>query len=371
MIYILFMAFAIVYYFILGLRAYDAGVISNDIEFGNYVKIRKIYCVTCGTLLFLIAALRSPEVGSDAIRYVGYYFPKAMLLDWRAILSQDDVGFYILCKLLSLFTSNGQWLLVFCGFIFAFAISHFIFKNSQDMMVSYIMIIPLQFFAFSLTGLRQIIAMSIMILNFENVKNKHLIRFMLFTFAASLFHTSAIVAVPIYFLYRINIGGLKRFCMFILIPIIYIYKRKLLSFFQSWFYSDYSIYEQNRGSWATFAFYFLIWVLYLLLYYKDYSNCRPENSSGYDLKINHINVEPIYIVGFIVQLFVFVNPNVFRVAFYYQIFAIIMVPQLLTSDFFKNTKYIPQAVFVALMFIMYACFTYTSSGANPYYFFWQ
>ena len=293
----------------------------------NAQRRRRIYCALLGICLFLISALRASTVGSDTRTYLGH-FQRIHLMNWETILYlyQEEPGFYIVAKLLSLWTYDGQWMLALYSLLYAFSVSWYIYRNSADCLISFSMLIPFMFFAFSMTGLRQTAAISIVLLSFEFVRTRKALPYFLLMLLAIAFHRSAILALPIYYLYSIRMTPFKRLVLLLLIPAIYLFRYNIITLLQRWFYSDYQIDRSTNNTWATFAVYFLIWAakLYLLAIAgraaPHVAQCGPGRQ-----------VEAIFIIGFIIQLFVPFEPNIFRIGLYYQSSVLLLVPQI-TSE---------------------------------------
>lgn len=330
-------------------------------EFASKKDSRKyVYCLILCAFLFLIAALRSPSVGYDTRRYISH-FKACSRLSWGDILTryEDEPGFYLLAKFISLFTDNAQWMLAVIGLIFAGAIFKFIYGLSVDCQTSFLLLIPFQFYAFSLSGLRQAIAWSIVFVSYGFAKERKLWKFLLCIIAATIFHKSAMFSALIYFLYSIRMTRLKRLLFILMLPIIYFFKKPLLSYSLRWFYTDYVVYETVVGTLTTFFLYFIIWILYIYLC----GALKKEQKSGF---------EPVFMAGIVLQMFVSYEPNIFRLAFYYQISSLIIVPEILRSPKITDrSRSLAYFAFWAVMFLMYFGYTYNAGGMNPYSFFWQ
>ena len=138
----------------------------------------KIYCTVIGFLLFLLAALRSTSVGIDSNQYAWHFYNIQQIdFDLVSIRYQKDPIFFYFLKFLTIITSNHQWLFAIIGGLYAYSISRFIYRYSKDPMISFIILITMSYFAFSLTGLRQIMALSIILFSYDYIFQKHLLKF--------------------------------------------------------------------------------------------------------------------------------------------------------------------------------------------------
>jgi hypothetical protein len=75
--------------------------------------------------------------------------------------------------------------------------------------------------------------------------------------------------------------------------------------------------------------------------------------------------------GMIIQMFVPLQPNIFRVSMYYNIASIVLIPEIIGVQKEGLSRFIAYSVFFILMGIQYYIFAYYAAGANPYSFFWQ
>lgn len=342
----------------------------------------KKYCLILGTALFLIAALRSEMVGSDTRTYIGHY-EYVKKLSWSAIpqVEGTELGFYFLMKLVSMVTDNAQWFLALVGVVYAASVTNFIIKNSKEPDVSFIMLISFSYYAFSLTGLRQTMAFAIMIFAFEYVKKRKLLPFLISVIVAFAFHRSAVFALLTYFLYGIKMTKGKRALFLAAAPIVYVMRYPIIKFLQQWFYAEYKITESTVTTWATLAVLFLTWVVYVAFSPKVV-NEADQNTRGHTIEndggllkntgLVGGNIEAIYLVGVIIQMFVPFEPTIFRVGMYYQVYGLLLVPEIIHSERLTlSSKRLVKAVYVALMLVMYFRFTYYAAAVNPYHFFWE
>ncbi len=314
-----------------------------------------------GCLLFLVGALRHPSVGSDTYTYIGH-FERTINSSWIQILrSKEEPGYFLLCKFISIFSRNPQWILVLVSLIYTLSVVNFLKNNSQNPEISIIVLIAFQFFAFSITGLRQTLAIAVVLFSFNFIKQRKFIPFFLFVILAYFFHNSAILAFPVYFLFGIenkqrNKKQLRqkvRTIFLFSLPVIYFLRRIIISYLLQYFYSEYEIYDVETNAWTTFFLYFIIWIMHVLF---------GGEFDGFEIML---------MFGIIIQLFVPLEPTIFRLAMYYQISILIILPKLISKMPYKNSTGLAYSCCIVIMLIIYFGFTYYAAGANPYRFFWK
>lgn len=88
------------------------------------------------------------------------------------IVSRDPI-FYSFMKILTYISEDPQFMLIITSVIVALSFSIFIYKNSINPLMSFIMFIGLRYYSFTLTGLRQAIAWSIILISYQFIKEKN------------------------------------------------------------------------------------------------------------------------------------------------------------------------------------------------------
>ncbi|ENU80970.1 hypothetical protein F975_00828 [Acinetobacter sp. ANC 3789] len=159
--------------------------------------------------LSLFAGIRSYRVGTDTGAYVSNYISN---LNPSYFQFRDDVekGYQLFDYLLLNITHNYFWLLFLTAFFIVFSYLRFIKKYSQDYVLSVIIFVTFGAYTFMLNGLRQAIAMAIFLYAIPALINKKLLQYVLICLFASLFHISALIMIPFYFLVNVNIKNIYK-----------------------------------------------------------------------------------------------------------------------------------------------------------------
>ena len=374
MIYTVFMAFASVY-----------GIIFSR-QIAEDKRSRTAYCFITGLMLFLIAGLRSTAVGGDSGQYARLY-ALVSRLDLSDILERfnSEPLFYVFAKFLSIFSTSYTFLFCVIGAIFAFSISYFIYRFSEAPYISLVMLIPMQFYPFTLSGCRQALALSIVLLALAMVMQKKNVKFALVLLFAYFIHNSTMFVLPFLLLISLRNKIISRILFVVGMIVTYIFRVQILHFIITYIYTDYDIYEETRGSFTTLLMYLAIFIL-CAFFINNPRLFRPTESDlirrgidnafpGDDIFVQEKSLYQFFEVllglGIMIQILVPLQPNIYRVAMYYQIVSILIVPKIIYSI---SNSIIRGAViigFFAIMILMYFRFTFYAAGANPYEFFWQ
>ena len=154
----------------------------------------KIEAILICIVLFLFSALRSSSVGIDVPGYCRYYDIVAQTSFSNVIHSGfRDIGWSAFVKLLTLVSLNNQLMLVVVGGWFAISISYFAYNMRGNILLTFIFFICLRIFPFTLTGLRQTMAMGFIFFAIVFLQRKKTFSALIFVALACLFHLSAIV----------------------------------------------------------------------------------------------------------------------------------------------------------------------------------
>lgn len=162
-----------------------------------------IFTVIAFSQLFLIMVCRY-QIGYDYNMYaVGFNF---MHDDGFANMTYKDweIGFVLLTKLLGLVLPNYVWYMGFLTLAAIVPAAIFIYKNSEMPWVSTILYINTFIFFMSMNFIRQMIALSLVMLAWSFMKRNKFLPFLLIILAASLFHQTVLILIPVYLLIKIK-----------------------------------------------------------------------------------------------------------------------------------------------------------------------
>lgn len=161
-------------------------------------KYNKSFVIFAGALLFLICSLRNAEFGPDTLSYVSDYLSLSYIniLDLWGNFDKDPF-FFLFSKIISLFGVSYQVWLAIIAAIFIFSISKLVYKYSNEAYLSFVALISLGYFYFSLTGLRQTLALAMVLLSYNYLRERKLIPFVGLVILGSLFHASALFSIYI------------------------------------------------------------------------------------------------------------------------------------------------------------------------------
>jgi hypothetical protein len=327
-------------------------------QFGN--KNRKLYVFLIGSMVFLISALRSDHVGTDIPGYIST-FRVINIASFADILTKDkDQGFYILIKLLSFINKDPHFYLAVIAAIFAISISWFIYRYSSEPAFSFFALLPLNFFYFSMTGLRQTLAMSVLLFAFPYILNRKPLQFFLIIILASTFHKTAVLFSLAYLgnYFKLNYKSVvAMICCFVAA---YVFRHTIVGIAVS-AAPERNMEITNAGGGITT----------LVMYACIFSFCTFFRKNIQNTKFNYSIMYYFLMLGMIFQAMTPVLNEFFRFAMYFNIYVIILLPKIISSMRDKHLRSLCYISAIAVLGAMYVLFTYKDAGILPYSFFWN
>lgn len=160
------------------------------------------------TLMALFAGLRSAEIGTDASGYArGFQEGRAELEgDWTVQVT-DEAGFYYLNLFLR--SISTEYVVLFMGIaLLTYAcVLTSIRRETNKLMMPLFVFVTLGLYTFVFNAARQGIAVAIYMLSFKYLfekSNKAFIRYSAVVLIAALFHKTVLIAIPLFFLFRLK-----------------------------------------------------------------------------------------------------------------------------------------------------------------------
>ena len=324
-------------------------------------KVRDaIFYLMCAQLLFL-AVFKSPEYGVDSVNYTVWF------LQWREMpllevlrYYSTEPGYILINKIIGFFTDD---VTIFYGLIAVLTlIPQFIFIKKYSMLpgLALVAFTALGFHEFSMSILRQALALAIYVWGFKYISERKFWKYALFVFLAFCFHQTAAITIFLYFLYpwKNTFGRLlgsfgASLALFLFAPWVLPILNRLAG-------KNYVLnYEAGR------TLYILLWVLAFAFFFIGRK--RMNNPS---LKVHYdaLNIAAVF------QSFSMVMESFGRAIQYYQISLVILIPDVVYYIGLKEKK--NQAVFVPLYLLLCVVFYlyYNIAGINVnrvYSFLWS
>lgn len=287
-------------------------------------KFQKSTCAILSLLIVIPPILRDSSVGYDTKQYINFYGDISRL-KWDELYSfYWEIGFTILNKALA-FVKNGYTISIFVAVLFSLSFYYYIKVNSRIFWLSFYLLIALGFYGWSFNILRQICALLVFItLGIHYIQEKKLVKYILTVLLAALFHKTALICLPVYWLCKIKITRKNFYIAVVCILAAAKYSGKFIDAIVYQYFEKYAAASNENGSYLLFFMYFAIFAIgfaFRKQWKEDVRTCISYNMLGYSLLLTGM-----------AQSF----PLLGRIALFGQIAVIIFVPNFIWS--FKNVK---------------------------------
>lgn len=323
---------------------------------------KKIFCALVTLNWILISGLRGLDVGADTRSY-RIRFLRTTNTSWSNLFKNfyvvyvddegKDPGYSVFEKTVQLFTDNYQVYLVIVAAVFFIAMAVWIYKNSAEPCMSYLLFSAFLSGFYAVTGIRQTLATVLVVfIGTKLIKERKLFPFIIVVLIAFTIHKSAICMLPFYFISRIKIDWKYIMAVLVATPLLFIFNRQFMQIIGYIVGYEYEELE-NRGAYGFTFFYFAVVIVMILLRRQMQKSC-PDYRIYYNALF----------MGMIFLPLVFVNPTTMRVVQYFSIYLMLSIPAIIKSFEQRFRPIIHVAVVFALMFA-------TNIYSYEYQFFWQ
>lgn len=304
--------------------------------------------------LIIFSSIRSYTVGTDSISYTeAYRFEYDPY--YYGFNSNIEYGYQFFDYFILNFFSDYFWLFLFFSTIVVCLYMITIKRISINYLVSVFVFITFGFYTFFFNGLRQGVAMAICFFGLPYLIEKRIIPYFLVVLTASMFHVSALVMLPVYFLVltriKIEYKILACFIVSILasqIVIGYLAQGNIR-------YEHYTQEAEKAGGYITLLFYSLIG----FLIYSSGKKIRLED-------VRFDNFQQIFLCGLALVLPISLlgtdpsGPQ--RILYYFSSIVIFLIPYVLKK--FNNVYF--NILFFILSIIYFLLITMRFGDLYPY-----
>ncbi len=322
-------------------------------------------CFICSFLLVVLAALRATGVGTDTPGYVRdyqivkYYSYRQLLLRYY-----DNPGYYILSKV---FADLGVSIQIWFGiveFIYISAVHKIINTFSKDKAFSYLMFMILGCYSFSLSGLKQTIAMGLVLWGFYFLSQRKYIYYAVLIALGFFFHKTCLVMIFAFLIMKIKDSRRLYFLMMLGFIVFMIgYDRIARSSITFLGDEHYSLYLKSDNTYSATSF-----IVYLVLFVLSFLEFK---------KYNNNNIEETRIVmgmsylGLIALPLAFSIASAFRISLYFAVFLDIFLPNCLSGVNYRYNRIILKIFTIGALLFYFVYINRNGGGIVPYRFYWN
>ena len=315
-----------------------------------------------GFVFVMLTTLRSANTGLDTPNYYNAFTFKLASIGFSDLFTgglRGETGYKFLALVLHTFGLGFQWVTLFEALVYLIPVVYIVHKYSRNPYYSLFMFVAYDYYLFSMSALRQTIAMGFVLIAFEMVVRKKTAAFFLFIALAIFFHFTAVVALPIYFLSKLSPS--KRY--------IWVAFGASIFFFLLKNQMQHILFRVSRVAYGGVAtggtgMYVMMLSMVLLDVFCDKQD---------DWKISEVETLIRYMMICVVVIYPLLqfHPAVFRLHFYYSILMIVYLPNVLRSLKSLSLGKCANLGYTAISVYYMFRYTFCQLGAVPYYFFWE
>lgn len=340
------------------------------------LKLKKReFCIVSALLLVIMISFRDITMGRNDTKNL--YIPNFNIIanlnmkDVFAFIEQRDTEylFYILTKLFTYISTNEHFYIYVFGLPYVIVVSRFIYKYSKIPCMSFIIFFSVNYFGYAFYLMRHVLALSFILLSYDYIKKRKLIKFIVMVVIATLFHRTAIIFLIAYPISKLQLKEIYQFLIMVVAVLIsVIFGPKIIElFFNIVSEGHFALYNDLivKGTLTFFFINFVIWIFCFLC--KKY---RINNKDVTDEeKADSIALNNILVCGTIIASSIYFFPEMSRISSFFTIYSIILLPN--TISYINNKKEkIAVITIVSMVFILYFfCFSMHNNMIYPYKFF--
>ncbi len=172
-----------------------------------FMTAQMIFVIYLGCMM----GFRDLSVGADTKSYVEA-FEQMKHTTFASIFDSDtrakEYLYNAVTKILYMWTENRFVFTTFFAMAFSMAYGYTVHKLSDNYFISYVVLLVL-YMSFIISGMRQVAAMSILLLSYPFIKKRKLIPFLLCVALAYFFHNTSVIFVIAYFMANKKMGWLQ------------------------------------------------------------------------------------------------------------------------------------------------------------------
>jgi hypothetical protein len=337
-------------------------------------KNRKRYIIFVTIILMLEASLRSLSVGSDTASYYNQFY-NIQGMTWSEIwqrvierylhnISDYDVGYIVLQKVIGLFTSSWQVFVFLAQLTFFIPLGKLMYRYSNKMIqlvFAYVLYVAL-FHISALSGGRQLYAIGMSIMSFMYLNQKKYTISIMYILLGTLIHMTCLLGFLPIILSKLKINLFKKIHLITLglVPIVIVSVNRIIVFMGSAVgmekYASYGTGEIMGGAWTFIS---LLLLSSVFIYFAFKKKDLQQNKSLANLYT-------------MVPLFTFFGPlihsngSMIRISMYFHLYLMLLIPFALDKIFKGNFRIVVYIIVILTLLILSL-----RDGGLIYHFYWQ
>ena len=272
-------------------------------------------------IYFFILALRADTIGVDLQQYLPRFqtIAQSSFSELVALSESVNPGYIAINKLISFFSRNNQFFLAVIAACTVIPIAILYKKESEHAMLSISIFLILPLFSMFFSGLRQTLAIAMVVPAFYCAKNKKRLLFLLTVLIAYLFHSAGIFIILLYPVYRAKITKKGLFVVIPAMVFVYIFNVQIFNFVLQFMGEKY----QERYSELSDTGAYTMIVLFIM--FAVYSFVVVNDKQ---LDETTLGMRNLLLLSIVLQFFAPINPIAMRVNYFYILFIPLLISRI-------------------------------------------
>ncbi|PKM58433.1 MAG: hypothetical protein CVU98_01140 [Firmicutes bacterium HGW-Firmicutes-3] len=342
-----------------------------------------VYILLNVGLMAFLSMFRSISVGNDTNDYVNLFYNISYGNDLALYSSRFEIGYLYLNKFLNYFSSNHQILLMTTSAYIFFVIGRFIYKYSKSPWLSLILFYSLRFFDISLSGIRQMLAVATVILAYEFLIEKKIVKYIVAMIIAISFHNAAILFLISYPMKKYKLTSKMILIVTFITGLLFLLLDPILSRILLYFPKYYSYVYNSKGEGEVKLATLLGFIVFLLIFIacellnrkKSYYDNDLSLKINRNIKTQEDELQSLFLLISCAVLFIALQVDIIaRFKNIFGMFAIIYFPNSITKLTDKYVK-LSFVIIVVILFLAHITaihlFRPEWQSTYPYSFFWN
>lgn len=327
----------------------------------NHNDIRsKLFASISFFMLLIISGFRGDFTSdyksySDLFSYVNTF-------SFREIFEMNffmEKGYIMLNKIIGIFSENSIYLMVTISFIILILFFREFRRESSYVWFSVLLFINIGSYYTSFNITRQILATAIVFAGSKFLYERKFIKYLIIVVIAALFHKTALIMIPFYFILQNKFRGKTIFFVFLALLILTIYIDRFMDLIQRYFYIGYTYGIVGRNITN------VVVPLAIFIFVLFYLNLVDLNKNRNNILVNAVLFYVFFsILGLRVQILQ-------RFAEFFSPYALILIPNIVSQIKDKYLKKGYVIIIIIFFLVMYNYVTLSGTGYDPFYFIWK
>ncbi len=314
-------------------------------------RFKNLYLIILFLALVFITGWRSLSFYMDTKGYYAYYLNNSNANLWTLFTNvftgeEKDPFYHFTGSLFAHIGINFRGFLVIISIVYYAGFFYVVKRFSKIPFISVIGLTALSYVFFTMTGVRQTIAMGITFFAFVKAYDRKLIQFLLLVLLAYLYHSSALIFVLTYVMINIKFGWTQIIVLVVALVIALLFPGAINTLVRELAWNeDLATYANTVTGLSWFGYVIQLAILIGCMLAVKSSYLRGKEGLAF---INML------VLGLAFQSFVIRIDNIFRLSMYFSVYGVILLSNAVSQQKEVSKKdYIATYMVVVLALIAY------------------